>query len=133
MVFRILADAVVLLHLAFVSFVVLGGLLALRWPRAAWAHIPAAIWGAWVELAGWVCPLTPIENRLRIRGGAEAYGSGFVEHYLVPLLYPASLPRGTQWWLGVSVVVLNAAIYATILRRRARRRPRPGNGTGGNV
>ncbi len=120
MTFRILADATILLHLAFVLFVVLGGLLVARWPRVAWAHLPAAIWGAWVEFAGWVCPLTPLENWLRSRGGGPVYSGDFVEHYLVPLLYPSSLSAGVQWALGCVVVVLNAAIYLRVFRRRAR-------------
>ena len=115
--FRWLADATVVLHLAFVAFVVLGGLLVARWARAAWLHLPAAAWGAWVELAGWVCPLTPLENWLRRQGGEAAYGAGFVEHYLLPLLYPASLSRGAQWTLGGLVLVINAVVYAVVLRR----------------
>jgi len=120
MVFRILADSVVVLHVAFVVFVLLGGLLVGRWPRIAWAHLPAAAWGAWVEFAGWVCPLTPLENWLRQQGGGPGYSSSFVEHYLVPLLYPASLTREFQWSLGAVVLVLNATLYLAVLRRRAR-------------
>lgn len=121
MAFRILADATVLLHLAFVGFVLLGGLLVLRWPRLVWVHVPAATWGAWVEFAGWICPLTPLENWLRQRGGEAGYSSGFVEHYLIPLLYPASLSRELQWGLGGIVLLANAAAYALVVRRRARR------------
>ena len=95
MIFRLFADVTVLLHLAFVLFVVLGGLLAARWPSVAWVHLPAAAWGAWVELAGWVCPLTPLENWLRTQGGGTAYTSSFIEHYVMPLLYPAFLSRET--------------------------------------
>lgn len=124
MVFRLLADAVVLLHLGFVLFVVLGGLLVLRWPRLAWAHVPAALWGGAIELGGWICPLTPLENELRERAGAATYEGGFVEHYLLPLLYPAALDRDLQTALGIGVLVLNAAVYTWIgWRRRADRRP----------
>lgn len=121
MAFRILADATVVLHVAFVVFVLLGGLLVLRRPRVAWAHVPAAAWGAWVEFAGWVCPLTPLENWLREQGGQAGYGSGFIEHYLVPLLYPASLTRELQWGLGGIVLLVNASVYVVVLRRRTQR------------
>ena len=117
-----LADLVVVIHLAFVTFVLLGGLLAIRWPRVAWVHLPAAAWGVWVEFAGWVCPLTPLENWLRRRAGREGYTSGFVEHYVVPLLYPAALTRELQWLLGGLVIAINAGVYVVVLRRRWRRR-----------
>ena len=118
--FRLLADATVVLHLAFVAFVLGGGLLAARWPRAAWLHLPAAAWGAWVELTGSLCPLTPLENWLRRRAGGGAYASSFVEHYFLPVLYPASLSRELQWALGALVLLVNAAVYGWILLRRAR-------------
>ena len=121
MAFRILADATVVLHLAFVLFVVLGGVLVARWPRVAWVHLPAAAWGAWVEFAGRVCPLTPLENWLRQQGGGPAYTATFIEHYLVPVLYPPSLSRELQWGLGGLVLVVNAAVYLFVLRRRAGR------------
>lgn len=119
---RLLADTVVVLHLAFVAFVVLGGLLVLRRPRLAWLHLPAAVWGAWVEFAGWICPLTPLENWLRQRGGEAAYTTSFVERYLMPVLYPSALSRELQWTLGAFVVIVNAAIYVTAVRRRRRGR-----------
>ena len=122
MLFRILADATVVLHLAFVIFVVLGGILVLRRRRLAWAHIPAAIWGAWIEFAGWICPLTPLENRLRELGGQAAYPSTFVEHYVLPVLYPASLSRELQWILGGIVVLVNAVVYAIVARQSVRTR-----------
>lgn len=120
MPYRILADATVLLHAGFVAFVVLGGLLVLRWPRLAWVHVPAAAWGAWVEFAGIVCPLTPLENWFRARGGQAAYTSDFIEHYLMPVLYPASLSRDLQFALGGIVLVVNAAVYLVLLCRRGR-------------
>ena len=118
MAFRLLADATVVLHLAFVVFVVLGGVLVARWHSVAWVHLPAVAWGAWVELAGWVCPLTPIENWLREQGGRAAYTSSFIEHYLVPFLYPASLSRELQWVLGGLVLLVNAVVYLAVFRRR---------------
>jgi hypothetical protein len=110
-VFLVLADGVVVLHLAFVAFVVLGGVLVLRWPRLAWAHIPAAVWGAVVEFTGWICPLTPLEDALRTRVGQAPYSGDFVAHYLIPLLYPSDLTRTVQIILGTSVVLLNALVY----------------------
>jgi hypothetical protein len=121
MVYRLLADATVVLHLLFVVFVVFGGLLVLRRPWIAWVHLPAAVWGAWIEFAGWICPLTPLENWLRQQGGRPVYASGFVEHYIVPVLYPAALSTEIQWMLGGLVLLINFAIYGMVLRRRARR------------
>lgn len=111
------ADALVVLHLAFVAFVVLGGLLLLRWPRLAWVHLPAALWGAWIEFAGWICPLTPLENRLRGQAGQPGYSTSFVEHYLLPVLYPAALTRELQWLLGGVVIGVNAVVYLAVWRR----------------
>jgi len=117
----LLADATVLLHFAFVLFVIFGGLLVARRPWLAWLHLPSAAWGAWVELAGWTCPLTPLENWLRREGGGAAYTSSFVERYLLPVLYPASLTAELQWLLGGLVLAVNAAVYVAVLRRRALR------------
>lgn len=111
MLHRALADAVLVLHLAFILFAVLGGLLVLRHPRLAWLHLPAVAWGVMIEFAGWICPLTPLENRLRIQGGEEGFGGGFINHYLVPLIYPDGLTRELQWLLGGLVLAINAAIY----------------------
>jgi len=119
--FRLLADATVVVHLAFVLFVLGGGLLVLRWPRVAWGHLPAAAWGAWVEFAGWICPLTPMEHWLRERGGQAAYSTSFVDQYILPLLYPAALTRETQWLLGGLVLAINAGVYLFVLNRHARR------------
>jgi hypothetical protein len=124
MLYRLGADAVLLLHFSFVLFVVLGGLLALRWPRAAWVHLPAAAWGAGIELMGGICPLTPLENRLRRLGGEAGYPGGFVEHYVVSTLYPRELTHDIQLALGVLVIAVNVAIYAWVWRR-ARRRAAP--------
>jgi len=121
MIYRILADIVALAHLGFVVFVVLGALLVLRRPRLAWLHLPAAAWGVAIEWAGWICPLTPLENRLRTLAGQAGYSGGFVEHYLLPLLYPAGLTRGDQILLGSGALLLNLALYAILLRRLAHR------------
>ena len=118
--FDALADAIVVAHLAFVFFVLLGGLLVLRWPRLGLVHVPAVVWGVWIEVSGWICPLTPLENWLRRRGGGAGYASSFVEHYVVPLLYPAGLTRDRQWLLAAVVVLINAAVYALVLGRRGR-------------
>jgi uncharacterized protein DUF2784 len=118
--YRALADLILGLHLAFVLFVVLGGLLVLKWPRAAWLHVPAAIWGVLIEYTGWICPLTPLENLLRARGGEAGYGGGFIEHYIQPLLYPAGLTRGTQFVLGSLALMLNLTAYAVLFARKRR-------------
>jgi hypothetical protein len=118
--YRLAADAVLLLHALFVAFVVAGGLLVLRWPRAAWLHLPCAAWGALIEFAGWICPLTPLENRLRRLGGESGYEGGFVETYLLATLYPEGLSRPVQWALGGLVMVVNGVVYGWILTRRRR-------------
>ena len=116
---QVLADLVVVLHLAFIAFAAGGGLIVAVWPRVAWLHLPAVAWATLVELAGWVCPLTPLEQRLRAGAGAAAYGESFVDHYLVPVVYPAALTRELQWLLGVLLLFFNVAVYAWIWRRRA--------------
>lgn len=115
MPFAFLANLVVVLHLLFILFVVLGGLLVLYDRRWAWLHIPAAVWGAVVELAGWICPLTPLENWLRISGGGPAYPGDFVERYIVGLIYPAQITRQEQIMLGLAVLLLNGAIYGRLI------------------
>ncbi|KAF0183179.1 MAG: hypothetical protein FD164_737 [Nitrospirae bacterium] len=117
----LLADMVVLLHFAFILFVIFGGLLVLRWKMLAWIHLPAAVWGAMVELAGWFCPLTSLENALRHAGGG-GYSTGFIEHYLMPIIYPSGLTRSIQILLGVSVVLINAAIYGILYMKGKRRK-----------
>jgi len=117
MLYLVLADMVVAIHFAFVLFVVLGGLLVFKWRRLARLHVPAALWGAFIEATGWICPLTPLENRLRVTGGGAGYRAGFIEHYVLPILYPAGLTRSSQVLLGISVVVLNLGIYSWILLR----------------
>jgi hypothetical protein len=117
-----LADAVVMLHLAFIAFVMGGALLLFRWPRLVWIHLPAALWGLAVEWMGWICPLTPLENALRAAAGAGPYEGDFVIRYIVPLIYPAGLTRQTQWVLGGVVIAVNVALYAAWWSRRAHRR-----------
>jgi hypothetical protein len=106
-----LADAVVLVHLGFVVSVVAGGLLVLRWGRLAWVHLPVALWGAGISLGGGLCPLTPLENWLREQGGGARYAGGFIEHYMLPVLYPVALTREVQIAAGVFVLALNALLY----------------------
>ena len=117
MPYRLFADAVVLLHLAFVVFVVCGGLLVLwrRW--MAFVHLPAAVWGVYIEFSGRICPLTPLENHLRALAHQQGYAGGFVEHYVFGLLYPEGLTRSVQLALGVLVVVINVLVYAIVWRR----------------
>lgn len=118
MLARIAADFVVLVHLGFILFVAVGGLLVLRWPRLAWAHVPAFVWGAMVELGGWICPLTPLEHRLRAAAGGAAYDGSFIDRYITPVVYPAGLTRGLQIVLGCTVIIVNLAIYVVFLLRR---------------
>ena len=115
--YGLLADLVLVAHFGFVLFVVLGGLLLLRWPKLAWLHIPAAAWGVAIEYAGWICPLTPLENDFRRRAGESGYGGDFVARYLLPVLYPEGLTRDAQIVLGSAALLLNAAIYLLVWRR----------------
>ncbi len=119
---KIAADVVVLLHVAFILFVVLGGLIVIRRPRLAWAHLPAVAWGALVELAGWFCPLTPLENLLRSASGDVAYGGGFIERYILPIVYPPGLTRGLQVTFGLAVLVVNLFVYGALLMKIRKRR-----------
>ena len=122
MTYILLADMVVLLHFLFVIFVVFGGLLVLRWKRVVWLHLPAAAWGVAIELGGWICPLTPMENRFRRMGGEAGYSGSFIERYLEPLLYPLGLTRHTQLVFGLAVLLVNLAIYARLVLHRTDRR-----------
>lgn len=123
--YAILADLVLGIHFAFVLFVALGGLLALRWPRVAWAHVPAALWGAFIEFSGGICPLTPLENELRIRGGEAGYAGDFIGRYVFALMYPEGLTRTSQVALGSLVVIANVVIYGRLLRLRRKLKGRP--------
>ena len=115
--YRLLADAVLLLHFAFVAFVALGGLLVLHRWKFVWLHLPAAAWGAFVEFYLRVCPLTPLENWLRVRGGGATYGGGFIAHYIEPVIYPPGLTPGMQLGLGSVLVIANILVYAWGWRR----------------
>ncbi len=119
MLYRVLADLVVGVHVAFVLFVLFGGLLLFKWPRLAWVHIPAALWGAGIEMGGWICPLTHLENAWRMKGFEAGYGSSFVDHYILPLIYPDLwFPGGFPPWgfmvIGLFVLLLNLIIYRMV-------------------
>ena len=127
MIYGALADGVLLFHFAFIVFVVAGGLAVLRWQWVAFLHVPSFLWGAVMELAGWICPLTPLELHLRALAGTGGYEVRFLEHYLLRLIYPGSLTRAMQIAIGAGVLALNALIYAHLLRRtRARAHTAPG-------
>ena len=115
--YRWLADLLVGVHVLFIAFAVLGGWLALRWRWLPWAHLPAACWSAFIELRGGICPLTPLENRLRVAAGLDEYSESFVERYVMPILYPSELTRELQLWLGLFVVTMNVAAYTAVWLR----------------
>ncbi|MEE9495324.1 MAG: DUF2784 domain-containing protein [Desulfobacterales bacterium] len=114
MAYDLIADLVVLIHLAFVLFAVLGALLVIWRHKVLWLHLPAAVWAAWIEFSGKICPLTPLENWLRMRGGGSAYAGDFVGHYLMPILYPSALTRKVQFILGGVVIGVNLIIYGYV-------------------
>jgi hypothetical protein len=124
MLFRAAADFVLVVHLGFILFVVFGGWFVLRRPWIAWLHLPAAFWGAVIEFSGWVCPLTPLENRLRAASGSAGYDGSFIEHYLIPLIYPTAMNRGLQIVLGLGVILINSAFYSLLIRRRLCSKPK---------
>jgi len=121
MVYRIAADSVAVLHFMFILFVVFGGFLAIRWHKVSWFHIPMAVWGALIEFAGWICPLTPLENKLRRASGDSGFAAGFIEEYILPVIYPAGMTRGVQIALGSAVIIINIFIYGYLLSRRSRK------------
>ena len=123
MPYELLADGVLLLHLGFILFVVLGGLLVLRWRWVAWAHLPVVCWGTLVEVMGWICPLTPLEIALRRAADSTVYDTTFIERYLMPIVYPSGLTREIQGVFGGLVVGINVGVYC-VLWRRARKRVR---------
>jgi len=122
MLYRVAADAVVLMHVLFIVFALFGGLLAIRWRWLIALHLPAVAWGAAVEVFHLYCPLTPLENGLRVKAGDQGFSGGFIEHYLIPLIYPAGLTPQTQLWLGAGVVVINGVVYFCVIRRHRRQR-----------
>jgi hypothetical protein len=120
MFYYLLANLVVLLHFAFILFAVFGVLLQLRWPRLLWLHLPTALWAMGIEFYGGVCPLTPLENRLRIMAGESGYEESFVEHYLGAVIYPGEITPTLRVVLGVAVLLINLGLYAWLIRRRRR-------------
>lgn len=124
MIYRALADVVVALHIAFVVFVMIGAFLALRWRHVMWLHVPTAIWGVFIEYAGWICPLTPLENGLRARAGEAGYSGDFIQHYLLRALYPTGLTHNVQFALGTFALLVNIIAYTLVVRswRSERRR-----------
>jgi len=117
MYYWILADCIVIVHVGFVLFVVLGGLLVLRWRPLLWLHLPAAVWGVFIECVGWTCPLTPLENWLRTLSGETGYTGDFIAHYLLAVLYPEGLTRSRQITLGLVVLLINGIVYSRVWTR----------------
>ena len=113
---QIAATAIASIHLAFILFVLLGGLLVLRWPRLAWVHLPAAVWGVLIEFFGWWCPLTRWENHFLGEAGRAGYDGGFVAHYIMPMIYPAGLTRGLEIAIGTIVLLVNVSVYVKVFR-----------------
>jgi hypothetical protein len=120
MLYNALAQGVLVLHAAFIVFVLLGGLLALRWRMLPWLHLPAVLWAMLIELNGWICPLTPLENRFREAAGAQGYSGGYVEHYLLPLIYPSGLTPGLQVLFATVVAGVNITVYSLLWRKHRR-------------
>ena len=113
----VLADLVLVAHLGFLLLVIFGALLALRWRWAPLVHMPALIWGAWIELTGGICPLTPLENDLRRAAGGSGYEESFIEHYIVPVIYPPGLTPAIQTGLGAALILWNLVLYGWVVRR----------------
>lgn len=116
MLYQLLASVVAIIHFAFIVFVIGGGLLLLRWPKLMWIHLPAAIWGFVIEMMGWYCPLTGIENWLLRRAGREGYSGGFVSHYIFALIYPAGLTRTVEIAIGAFVLIVNVSVYVRVFK-----------------
>ena len=115
MLAKVSADLLVIVHFAFIVFVVLGGFLVLKWKKVAILHIPCVSWGALIEFCGWICPLTPLESYFREAAGGKAYSGGFIDHYIMSLIYPTGLTRGMQISLGIIVVVVNLLVYGLLI------------------
>jgi len=121
MFLRLTADLVILIHFGFILFVVIGGFLALKWKWIIFLHIPCAIWGILIEFYGWICPLTPFEQQLRLAGGEAGYSGGFIDHYIVSIIYPSGLTREMQLFLGIFVILINVAAYSLVIIRLRKR------------
>jgi hypothetical protein len=121
MLHSLAADAVLVLHLTFIAFAAAGALLVVRWPRVAWLHLPALAWATWIVATHGICPLTPLENALRHRAGEQGYAGGFIDHYLMPLIYPPGLTPEQQNWIALALVACNTLLYGWALFRRQRR------------
>jgi len=124
MLAKVSADLLVAVHFAFIVFVVLGGFLVLKWGKVAILHIPCVLWGGLIEFSGWICPLTPVERYLREVAGGEAYSGGFIDHYIMPLVYPTGLTREMQISLGIIILISNLGIYGLVIFRRTKRKER---------
>ena len=122
MIANLAANLLVLIHFGFILFVALGGLLVLKWRKIAYLHIPCVLWGALIEVGGWLCPLTPLELHLRQLAGEAGYAGGFIDHYVMPLVYPPGLTRGMQIWIGAIILVLNLCVYAWVVLNRSKRK-----------
>ena len=120
--YRLVADLTLILHLAFIVFVLFGGLLCLHRTRWVWLHLPSIIWGVFVEWASWTCPLTPLENHFRQLASGQGYRDGFVEHYLIPLIYPGQLTVSLQWFLGALILVINIIVYFYVWQKQIKQR-----------
>ena len=131
MLYRALADTVLVAHFAFVLFAVLGGLLALRWRRVLWLHLPAVAWGLLVQLVNWDCPLTPLENYFRRLGGEAGYAGGFIEHYVHATLYPEQITHALRFGLGLVLLAVNLAAYSLVLHGARRTAPPRGPAASG--
>lgn len=124
MIYSFLADLLVVFHLVFILYVIAGALLIIKWPKTLWLHLPSCFWGMTVEFTGWICPLTPWEIQLRRLAGEEGYTGSFIEHYLIPIIYPSGLTREVQMVLGGTVLIVNLSLYTLILiKRRNRKTP----------
>ena len=120
MLYRVLADLVLGVHFIFIVYAILGGLLVLKWGWTAAVHIPVFLWGVLIEASGWICPLTPLENELRAAAGLAGYSSSFIDHYLIPVVYPENLTRAIQWVLAGVVLLVNGVIYGLVIYKRKR-------------
>ncbi|MCG6970184.1 MAG: DUF2784 domain-containing protein [Gammaproteobacteria bacterium] len=120
--YAFLADALVVLHMLFVVFVVCGGFLALKLLKILYFHIPAVVWGVYIEFSGGICPLTPLENWLRIQSGQQGYAGGFIERHIIPVLYPINLTRDAQMILGLAALLINVLAYGLLVMRLKKRK-----------